>query len=400
MRMRIEIHAPDGRLLAFPFTGGVATVGRAPNSDVRVRSQAFSWRHLLLRRSGSGVLVEDVGSSTGSEYQGAPLLRESAVPLAFGEPVIVGGFRVVVQPSDAPLSETAVWVADSASGEFDFDDVASPALPVGEVAPVPPAAVAPPDIEIRVPEVLSVGGTEAAPEGEPVPAFANLLDRLTGVDSDAEVQVSLEQTRVVTRGASGESGALESQAFGQADTLVRPGGPGVAAVEARVERSEHSRIDVTLRVPRRPLLPSVPDDPQDHDEPQLAPFGDPASGLSLDPGQASADPRGRESTPWKDAPRAPRGGAPPAWQIRSEADPEPSSGPAGTGRAGFEQRIMGRPAASVVPPEPAAWEEAPVPQAERWFWAIPWGLLLKTVGLVALSMSAAILLAMLMEMAL
>ena len=68
------------------------TAGRHPDSDIFLDDVTVSRRHAEFRREGSGYTVHDVGSLNGTYVNRE---RIDAVPLAGGDEVQIGKFRLV-----------------------------------------------------------------------------------------------------------------------------------------------------------------------------------------------------------------------------------------------------------------------------------------------------------------
>ena len=71
--MRLVVHDPSGAQAIVAFRGDSLTVGRHETNDVRLPGRNVSRRHCRFERSGAGITVEDLGSTTGVRVDGAVL---------------------------------------------------------------------------------------------------------------------------------------------------------------------------------------------------------------------------------------------------------------------------------------------------------------------------------------
>jgi pSer/pThr/pTyr-binding forkhead associated (FHA) protein len=77
-----------GQRIALP---NQAIIGRMPGCDVQLDDPSVSRRHARISRSGSGWLIEDLGSTNGITVDGASVEREY---LRGGEDIELGNVRL------------------------------------------------------------------------------------------------------------------------------------------------------------------------------------------------------------------------------------------------------------------------------------------------------------------
>ena len=99
--MTLRIIAADGaREVRLPAAGSVS-VGRLPDSALRLDSKSVSRRHAELSVKDGVVTLTDVGSSRGTFLNGEKVDPGRGVRLAPGDEVRIGDFRLVVPHKDA-----------------------------------------------------------------------------------------------------------------------------------------------------------------------------------------------------------------------------------------------------------------------------------------------------------
>jgi predicted component of type VI protein secretion system len=103
---RLLIVAADGTWTARPLPErGAVLIGRDPSADVRVEERAVSRLHARLERGADGQLVlRDLNSANGT-LVGGRRVRDAAVPVAAGEPIVMGRTVLTVQLPDDELEE-------------------------------------------------------------------------------------------------------------------------------------------------------------------------------------------------------------------------------------------------------------------------------------------------------
>lgn len=83
----------------FTMDGELVTIGRHPQSDVFLNDITVSRRHAELRKEGAGYAVADLGSLNGTYVNRA---RVDSSPLASGDELQIGKFRLLFLAKDAP----------------------------------------------------------------------------------------------------------------------------------------------------------------------------------------------------------------------------------------------------------------------------------------------------------
>jgi pSer/pThr/pTyr-binding forkhead associated (FHA) protein len=94
--LRVD-HGPNAGS-RFLLDGDVTTVGRHPSSDIFLDDVTVSRKHAEFRREGTTFSVRDVGSLNGTYVNRQ---RIDASPLATGDEVQIGKFRLVVMLGEA-----------------------------------------------------------------------------------------------------------------------------------------------------------------------------------------------------------------------------------------------------------------------------------------------------------
>jgi pSer/pThr/pTyr-binding forkhead associated (FHA) protein len=72
---------------AFTIPAGESTLGRAPDSDIRIEANDVSRHHLRIERQGTRVQVTDLGSTNGTRVNGEPTHHAT---LRNGDEIVVG----------------------------------------------------------------------------------------------------------------------------------------------------------------------------------------------------------------------------------------------------------------------------------------------------------------------
>jgi hypothetical protein len=106
-----------GRLI--PLAGGDLLVGRGENADVRLEDPFVSRSHAIVRRLGSQVFVEDLGSTGGTTVNGRP--SSGAALLAPGDHVRFADVETVFLADEAE-PETGPAPVPGGAARFDLHD--------------------------------------------------------------------------------------------------------------------------------------------------------------------------------------------------------------------------------------------------------------------------------------
>ena len=69
-RVQVAWRAPRLPVLVLPRGDRAFVIGRSPSCDFTVRNITVSWRHAELRRSGTGWVLTDLGSTNGTRVNG------------------------------------------------------------------------------------------------------------------------------------------------------------------------------------------------------------------------------------------------------------------------------------------------------------------------------------------
>ncbi|MBN2125886.1 MAG: FHA domain-containing protein, partial [Deltaproteobacteria bacterium] len=90
--IRVLTGPMEGR--TFELRGHTATVGRAPENDIRLDDPTVSRRHALISLKRDRYAIKDLGSHNGTWVNGRPLKPGTEVPLEEGIPVVIGSVQV------------------------------------------------------------------------------------------------------------------------------------------------------------------------------------------------------------------------------------------------------------------------------------------------------------------
>jgi pSer/pThr/pTyr-binding forkhead associated (FHA) protein len=107
------IMGSDGGARRFELTAGAVSLGRGEDNDIVIEDPAISRRHLVFRREGDGVTVEDCGSRNGTVFNGAPLKKATlahGAELQIGECLIrfLGGATPAEPPKEVESGEETI----------------------------------------------------------------------------------------------------------------------------------------------------------------------------------------------------------------------------------------------------------------------------------------------------
>lgn len=108
-----------GKRHDFPMTKDTMTIGRRPESDLRVPTPDVSRRHCELVIEDDTLIVHDVGSSNGTYVNGRPI---EEVELKPGDKLRVGPATFVIQIDGKPEDISGPDVASALSGTPDNED--------------------------------------------------------------------------------------------------------------------------------------------------------------------------------------------------------------------------------------------------------------------------------------
>jgi predicted component of type VI protein secretion system len=143
------------------------TLGRV-DCDLTLDDEEVSRRHVVLRPADTYLQVEDLGSSNGTFVDGQEITR--AVNVGHGHIIQIGGTRLTVEVSQAPVQEPTVMAPQPAPpvAPSPAEPPAAPAQPPAAPAPAqPPAAPAQPPVAPAAPPAAPA---PAAPPAAPAPA--------------------------------------------------------------------------------------------------------------------------------------------------------------------------------------------------------------------------------------
>ncbi len=149
---RLIVHAPDAPDLVYGLDQPVVRIGRnpAPQNDLVLPHSAVSRYHARLYCDRLPHRVQDVGSSNGTALNDLPLPPNEMHPLADGDVIGIGPFRLTYVAAPEPESKAAVVVEPAPGRPMGALTQASAAeAPAGGQPPTPPPEVAarPPEAE-------------------------------------------------------------------------------------------------------------------------------------------------------------------------------------------------------------------------------------------------------------
>lgn len=164
----------------YNLTQDLVIVGRDPVSDIAVNDPEVSRQHARLTRSGSGYMIQDMGSTNGTFLDGKRLSGEQ-VPVAAGQMIAVGSnitLLFMAVPANAAMP-AAVAAPESgtvlALPDTDMVPDLPPSLPEEEPIPDPlgmDVLVEPAEEEPEsLPEPVEDAGIQDILESRPLPVF-------------------------------------------------------------------------------------------------------------------------------------------------------------------------------------------------------------------------------------
>ena len=106
--------------LAFPATGPSSLIGRAQDCPISVLDDALSRHHArIFVEEGGAVVIEDLGSSLGTEVNGEPVIDGEAMPLAHFDVIRLGKAveLVWIELGRVPLTEVLAASLVGPAGE-------------------------------------------------------------------------------------------------------------------------------------------------------------------------------------------------------------------------------------------------------------------------------------------
>jgi pSer/pThr/pTyr-binding forkhead associated (FHA) protein len=108
-----------GKRREFPMHGNSITVGRRPESDLRVPTADVSREHCELVIEDGKLIVHDVGSSNGTFVNGESI---DEIELSAGDQLRVGPVTFVIQINGEPKEIKGPDVTASTAAQADSDD--------------------------------------------------------------------------------------------------------------------------------------------------------------------------------------------------------------------------------------------------------------------------------------
>jgi pSer/pThr/pTyr-binding forkhead associated (FHA) protein len=110
---KLQITRQDGTQTDHELTEEVLTIGRAPDNIFPIDDASVSSYHAQISKSGGIYLLKDLGSTNGTEVNGAELQRETDYTLTPGDRIRFGHVDSIFDPDNAaseaqelPVTET------------------------------------------------------------------------------------------------------------------------------------------------------------------------------------------------------------------------------------------------------------------------------------------------------
>jgi pSer/pThr/pTyr-binding forkhead associated (FHA) protein len=114
----IKFTLQDGTVVSHELAEDLVTLGRVPGNTVELPDNSVSSRHAHLTRLDGEYVFRDLGSTNGSQVNGAAAAPEEDYPLALGDTITLGsvvGVYGAEQPSDSRTVEASPISAVAAS---------------------------------------------------------------------------------------------------------------------------------------------------------------------------------------------------------------------------------------------------------------------------------------------
>ena len=102
-RMYLVLQSPDGLSAEFPLDS-TASIGRHHDNTLVIADREVSKRHAIVSRSGTRVILRDLGSANGTFVNGR---RVNELALRDGDEISVGGARIVFRQSETDENQAA-----------------------------------------------------------------------------------------------------------------------------------------------------------------------------------------------------------------------------------------------------------------------------------------------------
>lgn len=116
-----RLESVDGAGLSMSLAGrDTLSVGRREGQDVRLDNVAVSREHAVLRRTGRGWAVTDLGSTSGTKIDGRAIAPGTMVPLSHGSTLAFGPCQFTLRGPDSAIGSLRTMVeTDGATAQMD-----------------------------------------------------------------------------------------------------------------------------------------------------------------------------------------------------------------------------------------------------------------------------------------
>jgi pSer/pThr/pTyr-binding forkhead associated (FHA) protein len=112
---KLQIIRQDGTQTDHELTEEVLTIGRAPDNVFPIDDASVSSYHAQISKSGGIYLLKDLGSTNGTEVNGAELQRETDYTLTPGDRIRFGHVDSIFDPEHAPEGPQELPVSETRS---------------------------------------------------------------------------------------------------------------------------------------------------------------------------------------------------------------------------------------------------------------------------------------------
>src|SRR5258706_6163727 len=137
----VQITDSSGARGSLHLHSRTAMIGCGEQCEIRLDGWRVGREHARLTQTGAGLLIEDLGYLTGTWLNGARIARHG--PLAVGDEIGIGGFRLRVQDRIVPARDVSPPPADARATKVNAHSDGP--NPVGPRPPVPSTRTLPRD---------------------------------------------------------------------------------------------------------------------------------------------------------------------------------------------------------------------------------------------------------------
>jgi len=124
---KLQVTLPDGSEVTHELTEDVVTIGRVPDNTIQIEDASVSSHHAQLTLRGRDYVLQDLGSTNGTRFNGAQVEPEQehalqdADKIRFGSINIVYASEVAAEPRPMPAEqEPTISAAETSVRPADF----------------------------------------------------------------------------------------------------------------------------------------------------------------------------------------------------------------------------------------------------------------------------------------